>query len=135
MNTHFALLLCHIQRTRKVGLLIVYNSSPDDGLVPETTPFDPYFPTCPVNDLQNEPALDDLSQIDHSEIAVHTNGNSTSTSTVDLPTLIIRDADDQELNSPHTPEHPNEVRFHYIAYQLFYQPLGMDSDTTHRCTI
>lgn len=84
---------------------------PEDKKIPETTPFDPYFPTCPVNDLQNEPALDDLSQIDHSEIAVHTNGNSTSTSTVDLPTLIIRDADDQKLNSPHTPERPNKVRF------------------------
>ena len=75
---------------------------------------------CPVNNLRDDLAdgldddlLDDLPQVDPSEIAVH-DGNPHNT--IDFSSLIIRSSadsyDDQELESPHfTPERSNRVRF------------------------
>ena len=98
-------------------------SIPDDGLDPDPpTHSDPYFPTCPINDLQNEleDSLDDLDldDLDPSGVAVH-NGHSIphgGSSPADLPTLIISSStesyDQVEPDSPHSNiERPNRVRF------------------------
>jgi len=77
-----------------------------------TTHFDPYFTTCPndneLADSLDDHDLDNLSQIDHSEINAHG----------DLPALIISSSadsyDDQDLDSVHSEnvlERPNRVRF------------------------
>lgn len=107
------------------SLSLFATPGPDNRLAPDTAHFDPYFPTCPIDDLQNELADDSLdinhdlnhsSQIDHSEIALcDDNPNGDSTSTVDLPALIISSStdscDDQELDSPHAERPNNKVRF------------------------
>jgi len=85
-------------------------SVPNDAVDP--THVDPYFPTCPINDLQHglEDSLDDRhsDDLDPSEALPVHNGH--------LPTLIISDGtesyDQVEPDSPHSNiERPNRVRF------------------------